>query len=270
MKHLRPGPMISLAGGLVAIFLILPLASVIPISFTPKRYVSMPDGDWSLRHYQALFETPTWAESLIISLKVGFLASTLATILALSFTLGIWLLRPRLAALMIGLALLPMVAPPVVSALSLYFFLKDLSDFNTIVGYDTWPGVALAHTVMIVPYAVVVLFVSLMQFDRKVDLAARSMGASLWERIARVIIPNIKFGIFGAFFMSFVISWDEIGVTLFITSVNANTLPRRMWMGLRDNIDPSVAALSVIVTALVASVIILRALNGNFFSRKAK
>jgi putative spermidine/putrescine transport system permease protein len=109
-----------------------------------------------------------------------------------------------------------------------------------------------------------------MQFDRKVDLAARSMGASLWERIARVIIPNIKFGIFGAFFMSFVISWDEIGVTLFITSVNANTLPRRMWMGLRDNIDPSVAALSVIVTALVATIIILRALNGNFFSRKAK
>ncbi|MGH1355314.1 MAG: ABC transporter permease [Thalassovita sp.] len=267
MTFFRAGPILSLFGALVSVFLMLPLVSVIPISFTPKRFVSMPKGDWSLRHYEALFSDPVWGASVLMSLKVGLVAAGLATLLALLFALGIWMMRPRFSGAMIGTALLPMMAPPVVSALTLYFFLKDLSDINSIVGYDTWLGVAVAHTVMVAPYAVVILFVSLSQFDRKVDMAARSMGASVWTRITQVIIPNIKFGIAGAFLMSFVLSWDEIGVTLFVTSVNAITLPRRMWMGLRDNVDPAVAALSVLIIVLVSVVIILRALHTHFGSR---
>jgi len=91
------------------------------------------------------------------------------------------------------------------------------------------------------------ILVSLSQLDRRIDLAARGLGASVWERATRIIMPNIKFGIVTAALLSFVLSWEEIGVTLFITSVNAITLPRLMWMGLRDNIDPAIAALSVIL-----------------------
>ena len=71
-------------------------------------------------------------------------------------------------------------------------------------------------------------------------------------------MPNIKFGIVTAALLSFVLSWEEIGVTLFITSVNAITLPRLMWMGLRDNIDPAVAALSVILIVLTVVVLAAR------------
>ena len=81
----------------------------------------------------------------------------------------------------------------------------------------------------------------------------------MWERATRVIMPNIKFGIVTAALMSFVLSWEEIGVTLFITSVNAITLPRLMWMGLRDNIDPAIAALSVILIVITVLVLALRA-----------
>jgi putative spermidine/putrescine transport system permease protein len=162
-----------------------------------------------------------------------------------------------------------MVAPPVVSAITLYFFLTTLSKVNDIVAYDTWVGVAIAHAVMIAPFAVVMVTVALAQVDRRIDLAARGFGASVSQRVFKVILPNIKFGVFTAFFLSFVLSWEEIGVTLFITSVEAVTLPRMMWMGLRDNIDPAIAAISVVLIGIVISVILVKTAVTFKLSRKS-
>ena len=259
MNVLRPGPLAATLAALIAVFLMMPLIAVIPVSFTPTRYLSVPDAEWSLRHYRALIENPAWAQGAWLSIRVGVVASAVATGLALLFSLGIWMLQPRFAGLLMGLALLPMVAPPVVSALTLYFFLITLSKVNGFVAYDTWAGVALAHAVMIAPFAVVLISVALAQVDRRIDLAARSMGAGLWTRVTRVILPNIRFGIITALFLTFVLSWEEIGVTLFITSVDAVTLPRLMWMGLRDNIDPAIAAVSVILIVVVVAVILTKA-----------
>ena len=132
-----------------------------------------------------------------------------------------------------------------------------------------WVGVAIAHAVMIAPFAVVMVTVALAQVDRRIDLAARGFGASVSQRVFKVILPNIKFGIFTAFFLSFVLSWEEIGVTLFITSVDAVTLPRMMWMGLRDNIDPAIAAISVILIGIVITVILVKTAFTLKLSRKS-
>ncbi len=254
----RPGLLASVLAAVVALFLLLPLLAVIPVSFTPARYLSIPTDEWSLRHYRTLIEDPAWLEAAWLSVRIGVTAAALATALALAFSLGIWMLRPRFAGLMMGVALLPMVAPPVVSALTLYFFLISLSRVNDVLAYDTFAGVVLAHTVMIVPFAVVLITVALSQVDRRIDLAARAMGAGLGIRIFRVILPNIRAGVMFAFFLTFMLSWEEIGVTIFITSVNVATLPRMMWMGLRDNIDPAIAAISVVLIVIVVSAILLR------------
>jgi len=113
------------------------------------------------------------------------------------------------------------------------------------VRYDTWLDVVLAHVVMIVPFVV-----ALSGVDRRIDLAARGFGATLAQRAWRVILPNIRFGVLTAALLAFVLSWEEIGVTLFITSVNAITLPRLLWMGVHDNIDPAIAAVSVVLIAV--------------------
>ena len=256
---IRPGKFQLILCVLAAVFLLMPLIAVIPVSFTPKRFLSLPGDVWSLRHYESLLTKPEWRESILLSIRIGLLSGGLATLLGLMFSLGIWMTRPRFAGLMYGFALLPMVAPPVVSALTLYFFLTRIGQHNSVIAYDTWIGVSIAHAVMVVPFAVVVLTVSLGQLDRRIDMAAQSMGASVWQRITQVILPNIRFGVVSAFFLSFILSWEEIGVTLFITSVNAITLPRRMWMGLRDNIDPAIAAISVILILIVALIILVRA-----------
>jgi putative spermidine/putrescine transport system permease protein len=157
---------------------------------------------------------------------------------------------------MVGFVLLPMVAPPIVSAMILYFFLTSLSQVSGAIGYDTLFGVTIAHVVMIVPFGVVLILVALAQVDRRIDLAARGLGASPFQRVFKIILPNIRFGVLTAFLLAFVLSWDEIGVTLFVTSVNAITLPRLMWMGLHDNIDPAIAAVSVVLIFVTTIVLV--------------
>ncbi|MDX3926176.1 MAG: ABC transporter permease [Shinella sp.] len=265
---MKPGPITLVLAFAVAVFLLLPLIAVVPVSFTPARFLSMPTDVWSLRHYQALLDNPAWLNSIWLSLRIGMLSAVITTTLALAFSLGLWMFRPWFSSLLFGFVLLPMVAPPVVSAITLYFFLTTLSRVNNIVAYDTWVGVTIAHAVMIVPFAVVLISVSLSQVDRRIDLAARGFGASVGQRIFRVILPNIRFGILTAAFLSFVLSWEEIGVTLFITSVDAVTLPRMMWMGLRDNIDPAIAAISVVLILLVITAILIKTAISFRFSRE--
>jgi putative spermidine/putrescine transport system permease protein len=258
VKRDRPGGAALAAALVVAIFLLLPLLAVVPISFTPARFLSMPRGSWSLVHYRELVENPDWGASVLLSLRIGVLSSLLATLLATSFALGIWMTRPRVAALLVGFVLLPMVVPPIVSAMTLYFLLTALSQLAPLLGYDTWPGVVLAHVVMIAPFAVLLILVALAGVDRRIDLAARGCGATATQRALRVILPNIRFGVLMAALLSFVLSWEEIGVTLFITSVNAITLPRLMWMGVHDNVDPAIAAVSVVLIAITTLALIGR------------
>ena len=174
MNGYRPGPVALLCALLVAVFLLMPLLAVVPVSFTPSRMLSMPTGALSLRHYRTLVDDPRWLDSILLSLRVGIVSSTLATLFALAFGLGIWMFRPRFTAALVGFVLLPMIVPPVVSAITLYFLLTSLSGIGGFAGYDTWPGVVLAHIVVTVPFAVVLILVALSQVDRRIDLAALS------------------------------------------------------------------------------------------------
>lgn len=264
----KPSALAVILAAFVAIFLLLPLFAVVPVSFTPARFLSMPNGNWSLRHYESLVTNPAWLAATLLSIRIAVMSAVLSTALALAFSLGIWMFRPWFAGLLMGFVLMPMVAPPVVSAITLYFFMTWLSKINDVIGYDTPLGVALAHSVMISPFAVVLVTVALSQVDRRIDLAARGFGAGIMQRVFRVILPNIRFGVLTAFFLAFVLSWEEIGVTLFITSVNAVTLPRMMWMGLRDNIDPAIAAISVILILLVIVVILGKTAIGALAAKK--
>ena len=257
---LRPRPVALAMAGLVAVFLLLPLLAVVPISFTPARFLTMPTGELSLIHYRNLIDNPDWGRSILLSLRIGIVSSVIATALALAFSLGIWMFQPRFSALLVGFVLLPMIVPPVVSAMTLYFFLTSLSQVSGAIGYDTWFGVTLAHVVMIVPFAVVLILVALAQVDRRIDLAARGLGATVLQRAFKIILPNIRFGVLTAALMAFVLSWEEIGVTLFVTSVNAITLPRMMWMGVHDNIDPAIAAISVVLIVITTIALVGRML----------
>lgn len=260
MSGYRAGWMSRLASLPALAFMLLPLAVVVPVSLTSKRYLSMPEGAYSWRHYQALLEEPMWLDGVIQSLLVAGFTSVLATALAVAFALGVWYLRSTLAKVLVGLAMVPLIMPPVVSAMILYFMETKLSAVSPALGYDTLPGVILAHVILVVPFGVIGMMVALGQLDRRLELAARGLGAGVWRTVFWVLLPNLKGSIAATALLAFALSWEEITVTLFITSVQVNTLPRQIWSGLRDNVDPSVAALSVLLIGLTLVILLGRAL----------
>ncbi|MDR7223390.1 ABC transporter permease [Aminobacter aminovorans] len=239
---------------LAAAFLLLPLIAVIPVSFTPKRFLSMPDGDWSLRHYSALFEDGVWLSSIGTSISIALAASVLATVLATMFGLGLWFRRPRGGALLVGFALLPMVVPPVTSAIILYFLLAKLRLL------DTMLGLVIGHAIMTLPFAVVAMLSAFARLDRSLEMAARNLGASTLQTIFLVVLPNLKAGMLSAWFLTFILSWEESTVTLFTSGIEVVTLPKRIWDNLRLDVDPVVASISVVMVVITAAVIIARAL----------
>lgn len=247
MRNDQPGCVSTVFVYAAMLFLAAPLLAVVPISFTSKHFLSMPNGNWSLRHYQELAANQQWHDGILTSLFVALLAAVLATLFATLFCIGTWYAKSRIANAFVGVVLAPLAVPPIISALALYFFVTRTALF------DTMPGVVISHAVMSVPYAVVTLLVTLSQVDRRIELASRNLGASVWQTTWWVILPNIRFGIVTAAFLSFVMSWEEIAVTLFVTSVRIITLPRMIWTGLRDNVDPVIAAISGLLILLTVA-----------------
>jgi putative spermidine/putrescine transport system permease protein len=146
-----------------------------------------------------------------------------------------------------ALMLLPIIVPSIVYALGIYrlWIRLDL--------LDTYTGVILVHGVTGIPYVVITVSTALANFDPRLEQAARGMGASLRQTLAWVILPRIVPGIASGAIFAFIHSWDEAVLILFIASRALFTLPRRMWDGINENLDPvmAVAACVMIMASLV-------------------
>lgn len=254
----QPGWLSKAIAILTMLFLSLPLIAIVPVSFTSKRYLSMPDGIWSVRHYASLFTNPVWLDSIKTSLMIGVIVAIISTTLAVLFGLGLWYVRSKLTIILSAIVFVPMLMPPVVSAIILYFFGIKVSGLLPFIGFDSVGGVIIAHVLLATPFSLVSFLVALSRVDRKLDMAARALGATLSQSIMYIILPNTKFGIITAALMAFILSWEEITVTLFITSASVVTLPREMWNGMRDNADPAIAAISSILIVFTIGAILGR------------
>jgi putative spermidine/putrescine transport system permease protein len=245
MMQVEPRTGLSTLGAwTVALFLLLPVLVVIPVSFTPERYLSLPGSTWSLRHYESLVADGVWLASVKDSLIVGVAATVLAVLLGTAGAIGCWRISSRLSELLRFLMLLPIIVPPVVHALGFY---RAWVAFGLI---DTHAGLIAAHAVKGIPYVMITVSAALADFDLSLERAARSLGASPATILGRVVIPIVRPGILAGAALAFITSWDELVVNLFITSRGVVTLPRRIWEGVQDNISPSVAAVATILIAL--------------------
>ena len=251
---------------IIAGFLLAPMFISVPLSLSPERYLSMPDGVYSLRHYETVFTNDAWLSALGDSAMVGTGATIIATLVGASAAIGLWHLGGRAARVIGVLALMPMIVPPVVTALALS------RTWVTLGLFDTMFGVILSHAILGMPFVFMTVSASLEGLDPRIAQAARSLGAGALRASRDVVLPNIKPGLFTGALFAFVISWDEIIVTLFVSSRSVYTLPRKIWSDIRDNIDPAVAAVSTIliaVTVLVALIYLIRDLSRLKTSKEA-
>jgi putative spermidine/putrescine transport system permease protein len=232
------------------LFLLLPLVVIVPVSFTPHRYLSLPSDTWSLRHYQALISDAGWRASAIDSLIVAVGASALATFLGASCAIGCWRISTRLSEFIRLLMLAPIIVPSIVHALGFY---RAWIEFGL---YNTYQGLIIAHAMKGIPYVVICVSAALTNFDLRLEQAARNLGASSGQAIRWVVLPSIMPGVVAGAGLAFFASWDELVVNLFVVSRRVTTLPRKIWISIQDNIDPAVAAVATLLTMLTLVVIV--------------
>lgn len=239
---------------LALLFLVLPALISIPVSLTPKRFLSMPKGEYSLRHFEHLFTSPEWLSSFAQSGIIAASTAALATALGTLCAIGLWRVTSRYSEVVRAFLLLPLIIPQIISAMVFYRLLVPIGLI------DSYPGLILAHTVLAAPLVLITVSASLANFDPKLEQASRNLGASNWTTMRRVILPSIRPGVVAGALFAFILSWDEIVVTLFISKFTVYTLPRRMWNGIRENTDPTVAAAAVVLIGITLVAFVIYAL----------
>lgn len=249
--------------GVVA-FLILPVTVIFPLSFSASPYLEFPPRGWSLQWYRNYFGRPDWIGATFLSLKVGVATSMLATCIGTLAAFGFTRRQFSGQNLLLGLVLSPILMPGIIVAVAVYFFYARIG----LVGNPL--GLVLAHTVLATPFVVLTVTASLKVFDRTLELAGMSLGGTPLYTFVRVTLPLIRPGILSGAIFAFVTSFDELIVALFVSGTTSVTLPKRMWDGVRVELDPTIAAVAaVLVTVSAVSYALLRLLQARQVSKTA-
>ena len=226
------------------IYLVLPITIVLPVSLTDQRFLSLPYETISFRHYVALFHSEQWLGAIWQSFWIAVASTIIAVVTGTLCAIGCWRISRRSTDLVRALMLLPIVIPTIVYAIGVYRY------FGRLDLLDRFLGVTLAHGVTGIPYVVVTVSTALASFDPRLETAARSLGASLRQTLSWVILPRIIPGIASGAIFAFIHSWDELVIVLFIASRRVFTLPRKIWDGINENLDPTMAAVAVLLIGL--------------------
>ena len=248
---------------LIYLFLMLPILVVFPISLSSAPYMQFPPPGLSWQWYERYLDDPQWVDATWRSLYVG--AATAVMALALGVPLASSLVRSRFwgRAFVERLALAPIVVPTIILSIAVYGIFSKLK----LIG--TWYGLVVAHTVLALPFVVLVMMAGLRDFDRGLEQAAEGLGASRWRTLTRITLPLLRPSLVSAGLLAFISSFDELVVALFLAGANM-TLPKKMFDNILLEIDPTIAAVSVMQILLVSLVLVLIGRFGRGLSGSAR
>lgn len=238
---------------LVFLFLVLPLLAIVPLSFNSSPYLTYPMPGTSLRWYETFFGSATWQLSIKNTFIVGSLSALLATVFGTLAALGLARASLPGRTLLMGLIVSPMVVPLVITALGMFFFFSKLGITNSLF------GLIVAHTALGVPFVVITVSATLKGFDRNLPRAAAALGARPFYAFRRVTLPVIAPGVIVGSLFAFATSFDEVVVVIFLVGPAQRTLPRQMFSGIRENLDPTIAAVATFM--MLISVLLLIAVE---------
>ena len=229
---------------MVFFFLIAPLFIVIPISFSPLQFLKFPPPGLSLQWYHTYFGGRDWREATWVSIQVASMTALFATVLGTMLSIALVRGNFRGKNLIYALAISPMIVPIIITAIAVYFFYAKLRLVGSI------PSLIAAHTILAIPFVLILVTSSLKGFDETLERAALSLGANPLKAFLLVTLPIIKPGVISGALFAFITSFDELIVVLFIAGTHAVTLPKRMWDSLWVEIEPTIAAISTILIAI--------------------
>lgn len=247
----RPHPLLVGFALAMAVVLVAPTAIVMIMSFSAGKLLSFPPQGLSLHWYANFLESDTWTRAIWTSTEVGIATAAVSAFLGTLMSLGLVRGRSPGLQLLQGLVLGPMVVPPVVLAIGVYFMFVRWHLTGTFL------GMVAAHTALAVPYVVVVTSSSLRTFDRTLELAANSLGAGPTRTFVKVTLPLILPSVAAGCLFAFIISWDELIVAYFLSTPLVRTLPVVMWSAAQDSTDPTLAAVATFLSVITVLLLLV-------------
>lgn len=241
--------LLGLACLLVAIWLVAPTLVVVPMSFNENKSLAFPPKGFSGQWYANFVTNPEWSSSFFNSLKVAALVAVAATVVGTLAAFGLDRMKSSASGWLRLVLLTPMVVPGVVLGVGIYAVYLDTHLVGTLAGF------VLAHTMLAIPFVLIAVSASLEVFDKRLELAAASLGADRWTTFRTVTLPLILPGLLSGLLFAFVTSFDEIIVSLFITSPYLKTLPVQIFTSITRDADPTVAAVGTIL--LLATTVLI-------------
>lgn len=241
---------------IIMVLLVAPTLIVIPMSFSASQYLEFPPREWSFRWYESYFASPAWMQATKTSLKAGVLTMLLATPLGVAAAYGLHVSRHRFAQAAFVLLITPMMVPVILIAIGAFYAYVQIGMVNSLT------GLVVAHAILALPLVLIVVSAALKSYDMNQESAARSLGASRLTAFLTVTLPQIRFSVITAALLAFLTSFDEVIIAMFVSGGQNSTLTRNMFNALRDQIDPTIAAISTIMIVISSTALILAQILG--------
>jgi putative spermidine/putrescine transport system permease protein len=229
---------------LVLFFLVAPVLIVVPMSFSASNYLQFPPDDWSWRWYQAFFSSTEWLTATRKSILAACLTTVVATPLGILAAVALSRVRGATSQIAQAVFLLPQVVPVIIVGIGVFFLYIRLGLVNTMT------GIVLAHAALAMPFVIITTLSGLKNFDANQSNAAQSLGAHPIRAFFDVTLPQIRLSVLAGALFSFITSLDEVVISLFIAGGDNTLLTRKMFLSLRDQLDPTIAAISSILIVL--------------------
>lgn len=259
LKRLIPDIYIAL----ILLFLYLPIVILIVYSFNsiPKSFLW---GGFTLKNYTGLFSGSDGSElleSLLTTLRIAAIASVVSTIFGVVSCLGLAYLNKRMQTTLMSLTYIPNVMPELVTGIA---FMLLFSFLGVQKGQFT---LICSHVAFCVPFAILSINPKIKQLDKNLSEAAMDLGATTWQTLRLVIIPEIMPGILSALMLTFTMSVDDYLISNFNVDSSTQTLPMKIYSMAKFGVNPKMNALTSI---LFAAVIVLLVLSNLSSIRKSK
>ena len=242
---------------IILFLLIVPSLIVIPMSFSDSQYLEFPPKNFSLRWYENYFFSwkvengfNDWMAATRTSLLVAVLTIFVATPIGTLAAYGLANSSARVRSILFPIMISPMMVPIILVAIGLFYFYVQFNMVNSIL------GLVLGHSLVAMPLVLIIVLSALKNYDMNQEKVARSLGASRSRAFIEITLPQIKFSLVSAGLISFLTSFDEIIISLFVAGGDNSTITRSMFLALRDQIDPTIAAISTILIIISSGLLI--------------
>ena len=242
----------------VFIYLIAPLFVIFPLSFSHDEFLIFseemkrldPDG-FSTRWYKDMVwgtKNP-WGLAAKNSLMIAFFATIGSVLIGTLAAVGLSSRHMPYRGVIMAILISPMIVPLIISGVAIFFFMAKVGLAAT------HTGIVLAHIILGTPFVVITVTATLSGFDHSVTRAASSLGSTPFNTFMKITLPLITPGVISGGLFAFVTSFDEVVVVLFLAGLENTTIPIQMWIGLREQLSPTI--LAVATCLIILSTLIL-------------